>query len=392
MIVREENACASEFIRDQSAGSARLTSANIVRQAQRRSAPSFLEVMLLSFIGSLLFTGTILLFKNYGSAVENFGDSSAYESIASAIQRWTFDGLQIKQFWGYPYAITAVATLAQVSMQTSLLIVSWFSCFLSIALAYRLWGGWIAAFFAVLNFDWMQRSFLGGSEPLAVALIFGAFLAARNKRYLVAALLAALSTVVRPLGILCLVGIGIELLYQRQYKKLALSVLIGVIVGGLSVAPLALHFGDPFATVHSYREAGTSLFGYPFYAIIKGTILYPAPFTNLLLSFGWILLVIAGLVLMIKSPDFRRCAKEHRVEVLFAIPYLLLIFCYNYPVFARSNFPRFVIPALPIVFVALSRWLPRNRGVIWGLGVVMPILAASSVLGIRNVMHLLRVP
>jgi hypothetical protein len=95
---------------------------------------------------------------------------------------------------------------------------------------------------------------------------------------------------------------------------------------------------------------------------------------------------------MIKSPDFRRYAKEHRVEVLFAIPYLLLIFCYNYPVFARSNFSRFVIPALPIVFVALSRWLPRNRGVIWGLGVVMPILAASSALGIRNVMHLLRVP
>jgi hypothetical protein len=171
-----------------------------------------------------------------------------------------------------------------------------------------------------------------------------------------------------------------------------LSVLIGVIVGGLSVAPLALNFGDPFATVHSYQEAGTSLFGYPFYAIIKGTVLYPAPFTNLLLSFGWILLVVAGFVQMIKSPDFRRYAKEHRVEVLFAIPYLLLIFCYNYPVFARSNFPRFAIPALPIVFVALSRWLPRNRGVIWGLGVVMPILAASSVLGIRNVMHLLRVP
>jgi hypothetical protein len=392
MIARAENACASEFIEDQSAGATHLSSANIVRRTQCRSAPSFLEVMLLSFIGSLLFTGTILLFKDYRLAVENFGDSSAYESVASAIQRWTFDGLQIKQFWGYPYAIAAVATLARVSIQSSLLMVSWFSCFLSIALAYRLWGGWVAAFFAVLNFDWMQRSFLGGSEPLAVALIFGAFLAARNKRYLVAALLAALSTVVRPLGIFCLVGIGIELLYQRQYKKLASSVLIGVVVGGLSVVPLALRFSDPFATVHSYQEVGTSLFGCPFYAIIKGTVLYPAPFTNLLLNFAWILLVVAGFARMIKSPDFRRYAKEHRVEVLFAIPYLLLIFCYNYPVFARSNFSRFVIPALPIVFVALSRWLPHNRGVIWGLGVVMPILAASSALGIRNVMHLLHVP
>lgn len=378
---------ASNFIQDQSFPPVQPGGATIARPTHPGVALGFLEIMILAVVGSLLFAGTILLFSRYGSVVESFGDSSAYESVASALQRGNFDGLQIKQFWGYPYAVAAVAIVSRLSIQTSLLLVSWVSCFVSIALTYRLWGGWIAGFFAVLNFAWMQRSFLGGSEPLATALIFGAFLLVRRKNYLSAVLLAALSTVVRPLGIFCLAGIGIDLLCLRQYKKLALSVLIGAVVGEVSVRPLVTHFGSAFATVHTYHEAGTSLFGVPFYAIIKGTILYPAPLTNILLSLTWIALVLAALLRMINNSDFHGYAKEHPVEILFALPYTVFVFCYNYPVFARSNFPRFMIPALPIVFVALATWLPRKRSVIWALGLVMPTLAALSALGIRNIIR-----
>jgi hypothetical protein len=257
-------------------------------------------------------------------------------------------------------------------------------------MACRLWGGWVAGFFAVLNFDWMQRSFLGGSEPLAVALIFGAFLAVRKQRYLVGTLLAALSTVVRPLGIVSLLAIGIVLLYRRDFRKLAAAVLIGAVVGGLYILPLARHFGDPLATVHSYQGGERSLFGFPFYAIIWGTISYPAPWTNRLLSFGWIFLVLVGILMMFREALFRNYARDNPVEVLFVAPYLLLVLCYNYPVFARTNFARFVIPVLPIVFLALSRWTPRDRRILWICGVVMPVLAAASALGITNVIHWLR--
>jgi hypothetical protein len=238
-----------------------------------------------------------------------------------------------------------------------------------------------------LNFDWMQRSFLGGSEPLAVALIFGALLLVRKGRYVLASFLAALSTVVRPLGVCCLLGIGIVLLYRREYKKLGLAVFIGAVTGGLYMLPLAKYFGDPLATVHSYQGAQVPVFGVPFYAIIKGTILYSAPWTNLALDFGWIALVLAGVLAMSLDPKFRDYAKNNPVEVLFAALYLLAVFCYNYPVFARSNFARFAIPALPIIFVALSRWMPQDRRILWGLGVVSPVLAAASALGIRNVVH-----
>ena len=89
------------------------------------------------------------------------------------------------------------------------------------------------------------------------------------------------------------------------------------------------------------------------------------------------------------DPRFREYAKQNPVESLFAALYLLAVFCYNYPVFARSNFARFAIPALPIVFIALSRWVPQDRRILWGLGVVSPVLAAASALGIRNVAHIL---
>lgn len=209
----------------------------------------------------------------------------------------------------------------------------------------------------------------------------------RRQSYLVGALLAALSTIVRPLGIFSLLAIGIVLLYRREYKRLAGAMLIGAGVGALYVLPLRVYFGDSLATVHSYGGAQVPLFGFPFFAIVKGTILYPAPWTNLVLDFGWIALVCTGALAMWLNPEFRDYAKQRPVEVLFAVPFLFAVCCYNYPVFARSNFARFAIPVLPMIFIAHSHWLPKDRRILWALGSLSPVLAACSALGIRNVVH-----
>ena len=149
-----------------------------------------------------------------------------------------------------------------------MLFISILSSLVGTAIAYRLWSGWIAGFFAILSFDWLQRSYLGGSEPLFVALLFGAFWAVRPA----AALLASCATVVRPLGIFALIGIGLVLLWRHDYRRFAAATAIGITVGVLYMLPLARHFGDPLATVNSYHSAewqGGWLFGFPFYAIIR---------------------------------------------------------------------------------------------------------------------------
>ena len=317
----------------------------------------------------------------------------AYMSVASAIRHWDFHDLSVKQFWGLPYAMAAVSIVFHISDRTSLLLISALASFASVGLVYRLWGGWTAGFFAVLNFDWMQRSFLGGSEPLFVALLFGAFFAVRRQRWLWGAFLAALATTVRPLGFFALAGLGVVLLWKHEYGKAALAFLIGCAVGAAYVWPLWHAFGDPLATVHSYQQASQHdphLFGIPFYAIIRGTLTYHSPLTSLVLSFGWILLVLAGIAAMIATKPFREYAKSRPVEVIFAAAYILAIFSYNSPYWARGTFPRFSIPIIPFVLFSLQRWIPKSRALLWGLGVVSPVLAAASALGIRNVLPFLR--
>jgi hypothetical protein len=349
------------------------------------------DLGLLVFLTSLLFAGTILCFRDYRSAVSGFGDSGAYTEIASAIRRWDFTGVQVKQFWGYPYAMALVSAVTRVSDQASLLLVSFASSFIAIALAYRLWGGWIASLFVVLNFDWMQRSFLGGSEPLFVALLFASFLAARKERWILATCFASLATVTRPVGILALVSIGIVLLGKREYKKFFLCTGIGLLVGMLYLLPFWVYFHDPLYEVHRYKTAdwqSGSAIGIPFVAIAESIVHNHAPWTNLLLTTVWMTFVIVGTVAMARK-GMRQYAFQHAPQFLFAFLYVAFLFTYNSTEWARAEFVRFAIPVIPLLLLSLQEWIPKSRVILWGLGMVSPVLAAASALGIRNVAHIL---
>ncbi len=353
--------------------------------AQRE--PSLRIVLALGLISCAVFVGFVSGFEPYATKVTTFGDSGSYMAVASAIRRWNFAGLEVKQFWGLPYAMAAISRLSGMSDYAALLTVSALSSFVSLALVYRLWGGWVAALFALLNFDWMQRSFLGGSEPLFVALLFAAFLAAREDRWLWAALLGALATTVRPLGFMALLAIGATLLWKRAYRKCALSTGIGAAVGLAYVLPLWHILGDPLATVHSYTQddGGPALFGIPFYAIMIG-LNSGAPWTNRLLSLCWIVFVTAGTLSLLLRPKW-----NHRpafpAELLFAGAYLLTICCYNAPQFASPAFARFAIPIVPFAIAGWSPWIPKSRSLIYALALLSPALAAASAIGIVQVAH-----
>jgi len=166
--------------------------------ASWRSEPSFRETLAVFLASAMIFAFFIGFLTPYLKLVDNFGDNSAYMTIAAAIRKWDFHGVTIKHFWGYPYAMATLSKMTGLADRSALLTVSWISSLIAVMLAYRLWGGWIATAFAIINFDWYHRSYLGGSEPLFVALLFGSFLAIRKERWLTAALLAALATITRP--------------------------------------------------------------------------------------------------------------------------------------------------------------------------------------------------
>ena len=362
-----------------------------VAQASIEASPSLRSVLALLFVGYVVFVTVISAFRNYFAVVDQFGDNYTYIAIASAIRSWDFHNITVRHFWGLPYVVAGISLLTGTSIRTALLLVSFGASLASVTLAHRLWGGWIAGFFTVLNFDWLQRSFLGGAEPLFVALLFGTFLAVRNNCWLMGALLASCSTVVRPMGLLALIAVGVVLLWRREFRKFALASLVGLIVGGLYIVPLATYFGNPLANVGGYQtnwDNGLPI-GWPFYAIVKGTIDYSVPWTNLLVTYGWIVGVLLAAVAMVVTRRFHQFARNFPVESLFAAAYLAFLYTYNSSYWTRGSFPRFALPIVPFALVALDRWIPKDRRVLWIAGFISSILAAASAIGIRDMVSLI---
>jgi hypothetical protein len=355
------------------------------------------ELFLLVTLSALLVIATASMLGDWSRLILRAGDNAAYAEVATAIQHWNFRGVHLQHFMGYPYFIAAISLLLHVRVMVGLWLVACIASFAAVFLTARLFGTWTAAYFALSNFAWLQLSFLGGSEPLAVALGLGAFWMFRRQRIIPAALLASLAATVRPLMFFALLGIGVVLMYRKQVRDFLIALGIGLSVGTLYVLPLTIYFGDPLYTLHTYtsRDYGAAklvgphgrLFGWPFHGIVAGTMTYPAPWTNLALSFSWISLVLVGTAMMF-SRRFREYLRTYPNEGIYCGLYLLAIFCYDYLVWARSNFIRFSIPILPFVFFAILRWLPKDRRVLWTLGIVSPVLAACSAIGIRNVLQL----
>jgi len=355
------------------------------------SPPSRIEISLLWLFGAVLFVLVLTHFQTYAGKVDDFGDNERYLQAANAIRQWDFRGVTVKQFWGLPYVIAGLSWLP-ISSRSSLVLICIASSLGSVLLAWHLWGPWIAGFFSVLNFYWIQASFLGGAEPLFVALLFSSFWAIRKDRWLGASVLAALATVVRPLGVFALLSIGLALISRRDYKKLFLCTSIATLIGTIYLLPFWIYFHDPLYQFHRYQQSdwqSGAVIGLPFRAIASGFLHNREPWTNVLLTLGWIIFALTGLWAMSRT-SFRQYIRERRAECTFAFSYLIFLFTYNSNAWARAEFPRFVIPVVPFLLLAFGRWLPRSRYVLYGLGIVSSVLSACSAIGIRNVLSALR--
>ena len=225
-----------------------------------------------------------------------------------------------------------------------------------------------------------------------MALLFSSFWAVRKERWESGSVLASFATLVRPLGVFVLVGIGLVLISRREWKKASTCTAVGALIGGLYLLPFWIYFHDPLYQFHRYKQydwqSGPPL-GLPFRAIALSLWHNREPWTNVALTVGWIVFALAGAFAMSRK-GFHAYIHEHLAECIFVFVYLAFIFSYNSVAWARAEFPRFVIPVLPFLLLAFDRWLPRSRYVLYGLGVVSPVLAACSAIGIRNVMATLR--
>jgi hypothetical protein len=357
----------------------------------RADGPSQPELAFLWFIAAVCFIIVLTRFESYGAKVIAFADNAEYISAAQAIQHWDLGSTQTRQGWGLSYLI-ALLSIFHLSDRVSLLLISMASSLGSILLVRSLWGPWIAAFFAILNFSWIQASFLGSSEPLFLLLLFASFWCSRKDRvkeqWPAASLLAALATVTRAVGIFALIALGLTLLRRKEYRKLSLCTALAAFIGVLYLLPFWITFHDPLYQFHRRANVGDwdsgHLFTWPLHDIVVSYMYYRGPWTNVILTAAWIGLAVIGFCWMgVKL--YRDRLRERPYELIFAMTYLMFLFCYNSLEWARWDFPRFVIPTIPLLLLSVYKWLPKSRYVVYPLCVASSILAACSAIGIQNV-------
>ena len=323
------------------------------------------------------FVVLILAFDDYPNRMHHTGDNASYAGESAAIRGAPPPGMVAQHFLGFSMATAAVARLFRVSDWAGILIVSVLASLGAVALAGELWGGTIAAWFAVMNLDWVQRSLLGGAEPIFCLLIFGALAAVRRERWMAAALLGALATVVRPLGVFVLIAIGIELLRRRRVATATGAVAVSLAIAGAYLALVRALFGHAFANFEWYSKwgLGRDRTFIPYVTLILSYRDRLLTKRNVAKTLAWTTLTLLGVAAAIRRDAVRQEMREHRAEWLFGAIYLASFFFFP-AWWIEGEYSRYLAPVIPMVLVAMRPWVPSNRVVLWIGGFLGVTLAA----------------
>jgi xanthosine utilization system XapX-like protein len=329
--------------------------------------------------------------RNFWEMIAVWPDNPSYLDIATVIGNGHYSGGEMPQhFWGFPYAIALLSKLLPIPPLMALVLISILASLAVSVLVHRLLGGWVAAVFILINYEWITLSVQGGAEPLFMCLLYASFLAVRYNRWNLGTLLAALSTTVRPLGVFALLCFAIVLARRKSYRQLAVITLIGVAIGVLYVVPIWRILGSPFANFTGYQsDWGPHEWPltYPFGALVPAyltAIFAGTRWYTLLFLATWPVLALAGTIriwLPNHRPDF---LEIYQPEAYFVTIYALFFLSYNY-VGIAWYFSRFIIPIVPLLVFSLRNWIPRDRRLLWAAAGLSALLSAAEQVGFKNV-------
>ena len=311
-------------------------------------------------------------------------DNPKYIPMAEAIRSHNLNAYGATRYaWGFPFATALVATAFRITAAESVLAVSVVSSLAATWIAFRLWGMWVAAYFTVADFTWIQFSVFGGSEPLSIALLFASLMAARTKSWPLAAFFAALSATVRPVGVLLLPVLVPWAWLEQGLRTAVATAFAGSAVLALYILPLLASFHDPVIGYHGYQQAawnGGYPITYPFVAIAANLMNgeYLGGSLNKLFKGGFILFHVFVLTGVACSTKIRQRALHIPVDLTFMIVYSAFIICYNDPHCAASIYARVLLPILPIQLWIYEPWLPKSRFLIVGLGLCSVFVALHA--------------
>ncbi len=351
--------------------------------------PSWLEVLLMLATMIAFHLVLVCRVRSFWGLPSAWFDRNEYLEIAAMIVHGHSAGTPVpKFFWGFPYAIAEVSRLLAIPEIMAVVLISMLGSAAVALLVQRLHGGWVAAFFVFINYQWIVLSVEGGSEPLFMAMLFASFLAVRSERWNFGSLLASLSTTVRPVGIFALLAYAFVLAGRKDWRKLGAVTSMSLAVGLLYFVPVWATLGSPFANFTGYQihwgPTGLPL-TIPFFALVKSYLraVHELRWTFLAFTVGWLIFGLAGFSATLRH-RIRMRLLVYPQEVIFAWMYGLFLCTYNDLDIALAV-DRYLLPVVPLILFATSNWIPRDRRITWGGAIVSGLLSAAVVVGFKNV-------
>ncbi len=347
------------------------------------------NILISTITGYFLFSLIIIIFgeKSFWQLFNVFGDNFDYIRITRAL---TSNDISIlnsdyKILWGLPLVMYLPAKFLFVPPDIMLWVICLTCSIMSIYICSKLFGPTTAAWFSLISWDWIQRSAFGGAEPLFILLIFGGFYLFKKKHYYFCVFLLAFSVTVRPLGIFALAGAGFTFLIKKEWIVLSRSILIGLCMGGIYCLLIYLYTGNPLANFSGYQRVDwdSSLpITWPFITVVKSFRISNFPLLNTFKISAWYIFSFIGIAACFYSKSFKKYINNNIPELCFLILYTSFLFTYNSSIWIWLIYPRFIIPVLPFLIFALSKFLISNKYFIY---IAIPTSCCIAALSVMNV-------
>lgn len=296
-------------------------------------------------------------------------DNGSYIAASNAIRtgQWVTPTSGPTPFFGFPLVIAGVTQVTAVNGWTAVIGISLFSALITCACLHRLYGPAAVISPFILSWDWAGICVLGGSEAPFCASLFGAFLFARSGCWRTAATLAAAATTVRPVGAFALLALFLSRMVRYEWRLSAQMTLLGLTIGLLYLALVGSLTGDPWINFHTYRDDWST--GWPIGPPLISIIRSSGP---LLRHFGWwitirVIVVVAGTAAAGMHLGYQMVNGRSTLpaaERIFAVLVVGFLLCYPFRNIAYE-WPRFVIPAAPILTAAHPSIAPTARRSWW---------------------------
>jgi hypothetical protein len=96
---------------------------------------------------------------------------------------------------------------------------------------------------------------------------------------------------------------------------------------------------------------------------------------NLAKTLAWMSFTLAAIIAAVRRPEMRAAMKRDRIEWLFATIYIASFLLFP-AWWIEGEFPRYLVPVIPMLFLALRPWLPSDRRILGTIGILSATLAA----------------